>query len=357
MRSKTRPRKADEESDEVSHFINRLQRSERIANTKHQQRMKEREKLICSILKSPSCFFALESFGDEEVNAAVTATEGIEWGVLAAMAEEAQCTRFANSGVKRPSLLVQRGWAWKQGAALIQVRQGCYLAIKRPAKSLEMVFVHQGSRWEPCPTLQALARRRLTIPCATICGNMTGNQEKGRELQALQKRDYADFLVKNGDLAIRGEAKAQIVYCDRVLEEIKRDGHVSPSSWSNMNSLDFELREKADPEMHRDNQSSVLFRQKGAPSPAWHEILAAVKDLHQATGEAPSLQQVRKRLDATEICVCSKRDGKRKVHLRINSADLTLRAFQNAVTKAIRQIVYGGKKRPRGRPPKNGRTK
>ncbi|MBE7495788.1 MAG: hypothetical protein HS117_12655 [Verrucomicrobiaceae bacterium] len=320
------------------------------------QRIKEdRIAHLKAIQDNPQTFFDSESFGEDDVLAALAALAGKAWQDIVTIGEEAELARLTKRNVKRPSLLVQHGWAWKYGTALVWARKGNYLAAKRPADSIDVYFVHQGTRWEPSYHLVALARLRLQIPCSTKRGNVTGSREQGRKLQAMQKRDYAKFLVENGDEGIRGEAEAQIVYCDRVLEEIARDGTVSPGSWSNMNGLDSALRDMADPEMHRDNQSSVSFRQKGAPSVALAEIKGAVKELYQATGCRPSPEEVKKQLGAADFMKHSKRARRRIPHIRINSADITVRAFQNAVRKANSQIVDGGKIRRKGRPLKKVR--
>lgn len=353
MQSKQRSKNANGVSDEDNALLAAVEEHEGAYEEERSRLAGERENRIRDILEDPSRFFTLEGFGEDETNAAHTALAGREWNEIARMAKRAEIQKLAlEKKAKHPEVLVQPGWAWKHKTAFIALRMGNILNTAGPQERLEMVFVHRGHRWEPSYTLAALARRRLKIPSATQSGNIAGDRKNGKAVQLMQRRDYADFLVQNAEGHLRGEAEAQLVMCERCLRELNQGGPGFTDSWSNTIMQDAVLRELADPQLQKDNHSAQIIRHFSAPSPGYDEIYRAVADIHQRTGGRPSSEEVRIALNGVYRMKKSVRDNVSKMHVRINSADLTERAFKNAVANANRTIVDQGKKAPRGAPRK-----
>lgn len=317
-----------------------------------------RHKMLKEIRLNPAHYFTLEGFGEDETNAAHTALAGREWNEIAHMAKRAEIQKLALAKTaKHPEALVQSGWAWRHKTAFIALRSGNSLNTAAPKERVEMVFVHRGHRWEPSYTLAALARRRLQIPSATQSGNLTGDRKTGKAVQLMQRRDYAHFLLRHAKGYLREEAEAQWVMCERSLRELEQGGLGFTEAWSNTIQQDAALRELADPGMTTDNWNASIFLHHSKIPIAQMRINQAVQDIYSETGERPSTNAVRSRLNGTETKIRSSRDKNKKDRqakhgIRIDDADMTERAFRDAVSRAVREFVFKGARLPMGRPKK-----
>jgi len=255
MQSQTSISDADEESDEIRAYIDQLEKKDLIKAKKCCRLAKQHGRLIRDILKSPWCFFALESFGDGEVNAVLSATAGKEWREILAMAIDGEKQKLKQKKVSESKLdsLLEFGWAWKHQGAFIAFRDKSAFAKHRPKNSdrcCRMIFVFKAYSWVPSANLKAMAGRRLGVTNPTSVGNVTGCYTSRMVSMIEEKRAYADFLARHGDRELRIEAKGHLSFCDEFSKRLSKGGDLNLASVAlNFAWQDSTLRVGAEPEM------------------------------------------------------------------------------------------------------------
>jgi hypothetical protein len=236
------------------------------------RRRKALEDRIEAIIKNPAVFFSMEgAFGDEEICAVRTALQGKDWHEFFLLAVEAEKQKFLNLGYSpaQADSLVQPGWAWKYEQTMIAGRDGSSLARLKPDESIEMVFVHEGFRWEPPCTLASLARIELRIPCPVAIGNVRGSYLASRTASIRQTSAFAAFIAKkHPEEHLQMEAQALVEHCNRLLALMEKGGDLDIASAAmNVAYLNAMVRIMAESEMLDANRRQHAFYGNAKPDP------------------------------------------------------------------------------------------